>query len=312
MKRITAFLLLLLCLLMITTGCTETAPKSESSAPAGVEFTDALGHTIRITDSDRVVVASGSFAQTWLLAGGKLAGTTDDSFKDDLGLSEDVTNVGSLHSPNLESILALNPSLVILSADISGHTDLADQLNAAHIPTAYFSVEVFEDYLNMLKICTEITGRDDLYEKNGLDVRKQVQEIIARTAGKPSPRVLFLRAGAGKVAARNSDTMAGAMLKDMGCINIADSETGLLDNLSMEVIIQEDPDFIFATTMGDSEEKAKKALQDTLLSNPAWASLSAVKNGRYVTLSKALFHQKPNNRWAEAYEQLWEILYGEQ
>lgn len=133
MKRITAFLLLLLCLLMITTGCTETAPKPESSAPAGVEFTDALGHTIRVTDSDRVVIASGSFAQTWLLAGGKLAGTTDDSFKDDLGLSEDVANVGSLHSPNLESILALNPGLVILSADISGHTDLADQLNAAHI-----------------------------------------------------------------------------------------------------------------------------------------------------------------------------------
>lgn len=312
MKRITAFLLLLLCLLMITTGCTETAPKSESSAPAGVEFTDALGHTIRVTDCDRVVVASGSFAQTWLLAGGTLAGTTDDSFKDDLGLSEDVTNVGSLHSPNLESILALNPSLVILSADISGHTDLADQLNAAHIPTAYFSVEVFEDYLNMLKICTEITGRDDLYEKNGRDVQKQVQEIIARTAGNPSPKVLFLRAGAGKVAARNSDTMAGAMLKDMGCTNIADSETGLLDNLSMEVIIQENPDFIFATTMGDSEEKAKKALQDTLLSNPAWASLSAVKNGRYVTLPKEMFHQKPNNRWAEAYEQLWEILYGEQ
>lgn len=310
MKRLIA--LVLICFLIFTAGCTGTAPKNSSSESAGVEFTDSLGRSVRVANHDRVVVASGSFAQTWLLAGGKLAGTTDDSFQDHLGLPGDVTNVGSLHSPNLESILALNPGLVILSADISGHAALSKQLNAAHIPTAYFSVEVFADYLKMLKICTEITGRADLYEKNGLSVQKQVQAVIAKTAGKPSPKVLLLRAGAGTVTARNSDTMAGAMLKEMGCVNIADSETGLLDHLSMEVIIQQNPDFIFTTTMGDSEEKAKKALQDTLLSNPAWSNLNAVKNGRYVTLPKELFHLKPNNRWAEAYEQLREILYGKQ
>lgn len=310
MKRLIA--LALTCFLLFTAGCTETAPKNSSSKSAGAEFTDSLGHSIRVANRDRVVVASGSFAQTWLLAGGKLAGTTDDSFQDHLGLSGDVANVGSLHSPNLESILALNPGLVILSADMSGHTALAGQLNAAHIPTAYFSVEVFADYLKMLKICTDITGRADLYEKNGLSVQKQVQAVIAKTAGKPSQKVLLLRTGAGTVTARNSDTMVGAMLKEMGCVNIADSETGLLDHLSMEVIIRQNPDFIFTTTMGESEEKAKKALQDTLLSNPAWSDLTAVKNGRYISLPKELFHLKPNNRWAEAYEQLREILYGKQ
>ncbi len=307
MKRIA--LLIIASLLIFMTGCTATSPEVSSSA--GVEFKDALGHSVRIADSDRVVAASGSFAQVWLLAGGKLAGATEDAFKDNLSLPEDVADVGDLHAPSLEAIISLNPQLVILSADISGHTALYDQLAAANIPTAYFSVEVFEDYLNMLKICTDITGRSDLYEQNGLSVQGQIQEIIAKTEGKPAPKILLLRAGAGKVTARNSDTLAGAMLKDMGCVNIADSETGLLDNLSMEVIIQQDPDFIFVTTMGDSEEKAQQALQDTLLSNPAWANLSAVKNNRYITLQKDLFHLKPNNRWGEAYEKLWEILYGE-
>lgn len=308
MKRLT--ILILIILLVFMTGC--TAPVSQYQSSDGAEFSDALGHSVRITESDRVVAASGSFAQVWLLAGGKLAGTTEDTFRDDFGLSDDVADVGSLHDPSLEAIIALNPQLVILSADISGHTALYDQLTAANITTAYFSVETFEDYLNMLKICADITGRSDLYEQNGLSIQEKIQEIVARTDGKASPKILLLRAGAGKVTARSSGTMAGAMLKDMGCTNIADSEASLLDSLSMEVIIQQDPDFIFVTTMGDSEENAQKALQDTLLSNPAWANLNAVKNHRYITLQKDLFHQKPNNRWDEAYEKLWEILYGEQ
>lgn len=100
------------------------------------------------------------------------------------------------------------------------------------------------------------------------------------------------------------------MLKDLGCVNIADSNGSLLENLSMETIIQEDPDFIFAVTMGESEEKALGVLEETLKSNPAWAGLTAVKNGRYVVLPKDLFHLKPNNRWGESYEMLYEILYG--
>ncbi len=308
MKRINLIILTLV--IIFFAGCNASNPSQP--LVGGVTFSDALEHTIHVSDSDRVIAASASFAQLWLLAGGKLVGTTEDTFKANLDLSENVTNIGSLHTPGLETIIALNPQLVILSADISGHTALYDQLTTAGINTAYFSVEIFEDYLSMLKTCTDITGRTDLYEQNGLQIQTQITDIVAKTSGKPAPKVLLLRAGAGKVAARSSNTMAGAMLKDLGCLNIADSETDLLDDLSMEAVIAQDPDFIFVTTMGDSMEKAQKALQDTLLSNPAWANLRAVKSGRYITLQKDLFHLKPNDRWDEAYEKLWELLYGKQ
>ena len=49
----------------------------------------------------------------------------------------------------------------------------------------------------------------------------------------------------------------------------------------------------------------------TFEENPAWAGLSAVKNGRYVLLPKELFHYKPNVRWGESYACLAEILYPE-
>ena len=42
------------------------------------------------------------------------------------------------------------------------------------ITVAYFDVDNFEDYLNLLKICTDITGRADLYEANGTAVADEI------------------------------------------------------------------------------------------------------------------------------------------
>ncbi len=50
-------------------------------------------------------------------------------------------------------------------------------------------------------------------------------------------------------------------------------------------------------------------MEDTYGSNPVWQSLNAVKNGKVFYLEKTLFHNKPNSRFAEAYQKLAEILY---
>ena len=46
-------------------------------------------------------------------------------------------------------------------------------------------------------------------------------------------------------------------------------------------------------------------------SDPAWSSLTAVKEGRYLFLPQELFHYKPNERWDESYEYLAKIIYPE-
>ena len=99
------------------------------------------------------------------------------------------------------------------------------------------------------------------------------------------------------------------MLHDLGCINIADSNTGLLENLSMETIIKEDPDFIFGVLQSSTPEKAQKALEKALTADPAWNQLTAVKNGRFIILDQRMYNMKPNALWAEAYTNLAEIIY---
>ena len=59
-------------------------------------------------------------------------------------------------------------------------------------------------------------------------------------------------------------------------------------------------------------QDAQETLESTLLSNPAWATLSAVKEGRYYVMEQNLYNLKPNARWGEAYEKLADILYAAQ
>ena len=101
------------------------------------------------------------------------------------------------------------------------------------------------------------------------------------------------------------------MLEDMGCVNIADREESLLEQLSLEVILEEDPEYIFVILQSANPVEAEEILESTLLSNPAWASLTAVKEGRYYVMDANLYNMKPNARWGEAYEKLADILYEE-
>ena len=49
--------------------------------------------------------------------------------------------------------------------------------------------------------------------------------------------------------------------------------------------------------------------ETTLLENPAWNTLTAVREGKYFVMDSNLYNLKPNGRWGEAYEQLADILY---
>ena len=334
MKKNTIFSAILLCALALTACGSEekavsdigveestvyesdssidtTTGMEEQEASEEVTFEDALGREIQVSAPERVVTLLGSFCDEWLLAGGSVVGTASDSFTSfDLGLDESVVDIGSHMEPDAEKIIGLEPDFVIASAALDSQKELLDTLENAGITVAYFSVNSFEDYLESLKIFTQITGRDDLYEKNGIQVSKQIEEAKSRIDGR-KPTVLFIRAAASSVKVKGSEgTVGGEILADLDTVNIADSGS-LLEDLSMEAIIMADPEYIFVTTQGSDTEAALANVEELLTSNPAWDSLSAVQNGNYYVIDKALYNSKPNARWGEAYEKLAVIIYPE-
>ena len=215
-----------------------------------------------------------------MLAGGEVAATADDAW-DDFGLKIDAVNLGKTKSPDVERLFAAKPDLVIASASTAANVEMLGVLEDAGIPTVYFEVAGFADYLAMLDVCTDLTGRKDLYRTNGLELQQQIDvvkaEVEEEKLAEEQKTVLFLRASAGYVRAKNSKgSVLGEMLADLGMSNIADQDGSLLEDLSMEAIYRADPYRIFFVQVGDDAEGARAQAEQTLYHDPVWQRLSAV------------------------------------
>ena len=314
---------------MMLAGCSAAQPNADADASApqteapaasqagAVTFTDDTGAEVTVDNPQRVVACMGSFASIWELAGGTLVGASDDAFTlSDYDLkSENVQKVGDFSNPNLESIIALEPDFVIMTSGSGGRggdsnqADLKAALAASNIPVACFQVTTFADYERMLRTCCDITGRDDLYEQNAQAVSERIKAITAKVPAGEAPTALGLTTFSGGTRVQASSTMTGAMLADLGVKNLAAETPSLLKDFSRESIIEMNPDYIFVVPMGNDDAAAMKALEDQTAANPAWSTLDAVQNGRYVTLDPHLFQYKPNERWYQSYQVLFDALY---
>lgn len=302
MRKLIAVLLLLA---MVLAGC------ASGKETEGFTFTDDLGRQVTVKNPQRVAALLGSYADIWFLAGGTVCASSEDAWDDlELPMPEDAVNLGSTHGLSLESLFAANPDFVIGSTNSTQNLEWQQPLEAAGIPVAYFEVLDFEDYLRVLEICTRITGKTENFTKYGTDVKDRIDAVLARNADKQAPTVLVMRASGSSIRAKNSKgTVLGAMLKDFGCVNIADSDDSLLENLSIESISLVNPDYIFFVQAGSEMDAVKENVDSLFRENPLWQELDAVKEDRMFFMEKRLFNMKPNGQWADAYEIVEKILY---
>lgn len=304
MKRLFALFLII----ALLSGCGRLSmPEGET-----LTFTDGTGaEVVCPLHPARVAVLFSSFAEIWTLAGGEVAVTVGETVERGFAAEDAVlVDDGAGHSTiDTERLIAARPDFVIGTADYPVQTEAVELCREAGIPGALFTEETAEDYLAILRVCCDLTENEEAYEKYGTDVLRETEKLVQEAENGTKNRVLLLRAGssARSVKAKASDDLtAGIMLRMLGQENIADSAPVLLDGLSTETILTEDPDWILVVPMG--EEKASEEYVSAMLREPGWSSLTCVREGRVSFLPKEYFHFKPNQRWAEGLSWLWELL----
>ena len=311
MRKFSGLLALVTALLLLCSCSVQ--PISEEKQ---ISFTDSMNHLVSLDKTpETVAVLFSSYAEIWNLAGGTVSVTVGESVERGFAPQETpLVDDGAGKTIDMELLLAAQPDFVIGSADIDAQVEACGLLRQAGIPAALFRVDTFSDYLSMLKTCTQITGDAQAYETHGTAVKGRIEEILAAAQAQQSQQkdILFIRAGSqysSTKAKRAPDNFVCIMLDELGAHNIADEAEVLLDGLSLEEILLQDPDHIFLTTMGS--EQAAVSYIGELFSQDGWKDLTAVKQEQYTFLEKELFHFKPNARWAEAYELLAKLLYPE-
>ncbi len=308
MKKI--LILFLLILLIIFPGCIN-----KKQDKLYYSFIDSSNNEIKLNNKPKnVAILISSFVEIYNIAGGSTNITIQEAIDRNL-VSNDVILVddGAGKTINTEILISSNPDFVIGSLDISEQAKTCAFLNDLGIPSALFKVECFEDYLFVLNILTDITNNKQNYQEYGLNIKKNIDNLKQKIKiTEEKPKILFIRSGSSSSSckAKNKQTnFVCEMLDELGVINIADTAIILLDGLSIEEILLNEPDYIFVSIMGNYDN-GKKFILD-LFNTKTYQSLKAVKNNQFYFLPKDLFQYKPNHKWDIAYQYLVDILYEE-
>ena len=290
-----------------------------------VTFQDASGDTpvtIR-KNPQKVVNLYASFTTLWYEAGGTVVGciggsSSQELYKEYIGrdITEDagmtIAATSSGKKWDTETILALQPDLIICSTAMSGYSTIQAPAEAAGIPVIAMSYNDFSDYLKWFKVFCNLTGQPELWESVALKALDEVVEVLAEIPESDHPTVFSMFSGSESLQANTSSTVVGGMVNAMQAVNIVDgwdNSTGAerLD-INLETVFAANPDIIIVQCHAGADA-AREQVEELYGDNAVWQSLKAVQNDKVYYLEKTLFHNKPNSRFAEAYQKLAEILY---
>lgn len=291
-----------------------------------VTFQDAsAADTITIQKNpEETVNLYASFTTLWYEAGGTVVGciggsTSQELYEEyigrDITADENMTVVANSSSASrwdVESIIALQPDLIICSTAMSGYSTIQAPAEAAGIPVIAVEYNDFSDYLKWFKVFCNLNDQAELWDTVAMKALDEVVEVLAESPTEDNPTVFSMFASGDELQANTSNTVVGGMISALNGVNIADNwenSTGAerLD-INIETVYAANPEIILVQCHA-GEEDARELVETIYGDNPVWQSLDAVQNGRVYYLEKTLFHNKPNSRFAEAYQKLAAILY---
>lgn len=228
----------------------------------------------------RVIALDGPVLDAAILLGitpiGATTGVANDPWPSYLGdATAGITNVGTIVEPDLELVASLNPDLII--GVKSRHEQIHSQLSGI-APTVFLEQHrtgwrdgfvLIADALNRNdQVADVVTG----FDTRCADVAAGMGDALATTS------VSVLRVYTDILYAYQGGSFIGSVLENVGILrpeNQVDPES-LAVELSPEQVIEADGDVIFLAIWGDEASTDV----NTVVGNPLWASLNAVRNNR--------------------------------
>lgn len=203
-------------------------------------------------------------------------------------------------TPSLESIVALEPDIVVLFYAPSGLMDsLAQQGIPALLLDAPSSIDGVYEQVELLG---QLTGHET--EAQGLvsDMRDAVDAISADLSSATGPKVFH------EIDTNYYTAGPGSFIDDLYQVvkaqNIAEPTGQPFPQMSEEGVIAANPDVIVLA----DEDAGESA--ETVSARPGWSAINAVKNGRVEPVDPDIV-SRPGPRLVDALLALAKILYPE-
>lgn len=264
-------------------------------------FVDDTGRRIYLAKTPSRIISLAPSVTEMLFAigaGAQVVGVTQ--FCDYPPEATQKTKVGYAN-PNIETLVALQPDLIVAPQEYL-KPDLIGKLEQLKIPVFMLADRVVEDVFSHIQTFGRMLDRSTEATALGMDLRQQIARIKTRTQGAAPVRVLYVLNSEPLITV-GPGSYIDQLIGLAGGINVAAKSAMAYPRLSMEVVLQENPDILLfpvGTAEGISESE-QQAWQK-------WSTLTAVKRNNLRQIPADLLN-RPGPRIGKALELLADLFH---
>lgn len=236
--------------------------------------------------------------------GGKVVGRPDTK----LTLPEELKKakvIGNAHQPNFEQIASLKPDVLVANNGFQKNVPTVEGQGTKVIISSANSVQDIQKNI-------ELYGTVMKKEDKAKELNQKINDQMKKYDKKSDVKALLVYGAPGTYLAALPTSLSGDVLEKTGGKNIASDfpetkEYPQYAQLSVERIIEANPDVIYLITHGDPKS-VKKAFEGEMMKNEAWKNLDAVKQNRVVILPPDLFGSNPGTKVTEAMDFMYKSI----
>lgn len=282
----------IIAILLIAAGITIPKFVGGNSEPVSetITITHALGETAVTTNPERVVVFDLGILDSLDALGVNVIGVPQKSLPEYLSkyAGEEYTNIGTLKEPDMETIFALTPDLIIISGR---QADYYEELSKI-APTVHLGVDN-ADYLgsfkNNMNTLGQIFGKEKEVATKVEDIEKAIAELNAKVTEKNVSGLVTL-ANDGEFSVYGQESRFGIIHKEFGVAPVDPTiEAGTHgQKATFEYVAEKNPQYIFVVDRGavtGGESPAKELFDNELV-----ARTDAYKNDNIVYLDPVIWY----------------------
>ena len=249
------------------------------SAHADVVVKDDSNREVRLkAPARRIVSLAPHIAESLYAAGAgeRVVGTVD--YSDYPPEAKRLPRVGGYSRIDLEGVAALKPDLVI-AWESGNHAAQIDKLRALGLTVYVTQPNVMDDIATQIERFGQLAGTDATARAAADHFRKRLDGLRTANAGKPKVRV-FYQIWKSPLMTVGGPQIISDAIRLCGGDNVFGQLRQMAPTVSLEAVLEADPEVIVATGMGN-------ARPEWLDEWDKWPRLTAVKRGN-------LFHINPD------------------
>lgn len=246
-------------------------------AIAAIAVQDDAGKTVVLQKpAQRVVTLAPHATELVFAAGGgqRIVGAV--SYSDFPAAAKSIPQVGDYRQIDIERMIALKPDLILVWQNGNAERQI-EQLRQLGIPLFYSEPRTLDDIADGIQRIGQLLGTGETAQAAAVDLRQKLANLRARYQSRPLVR-LFYQVWDKPLYTLNGQHIASDAMRVCGGENIFAGMTMTAPNVSIEAVLQQDPEAILS---GDQRNQHSGGVN---LWKP-YTTMTAVRRGNLFSLN---------------------------